>query len=96
MFLPSSRSSSFSSTEITALQNWTEEEKRNLCLTVWVDSNQMQVAVCPIKGSKKTIYLQPTNSKKSADVFNSFRMLSTSFAAHQCQVVFATMSRITW
>ena len=86
------RTPSFCDTEICALQNWDEEEKKNVCLTIWVDSKSMRVALCPTKEPKKTIYMLSIPVSKADDVIYNFENLRSAFALYQCSVVFATMS----
>lgn len=88
------RSASFSDTEITALQSWTQNERKNLCLTIWVDSQSLQVALCPaIKTTnKKSIYQQPVQIGKAADLNATFEKLRNNIAKYNCTVIFATMS----
>lgn len=87
------RSSSFSSTDLSAIKSWTDEEKKNLCITIWIDSQKMQFALCPTKGSQqKTIYVTPINVQKSSDVRFNFESLSNTLASYKCVVAFATMS----
>ena len=90
--LRTNRTASFSDTDLAAINTWTEEERKNLCLTIWLDVAQMQVALSPSRTPKKTIYMQPMKIGKASDVYNNFENLRSSFAAAKCQVSFATMS----
>lgn len=92
MMSSNQRSGSFSSTKIDFLNNWTVDEKKNLCLTIWVDSQKMQIAMCPINSAKNAIYLTPILVDKCTSVIDQFEDLRTKFAEHKCTVVFATMS----
>lgn len=87
------RSASFVDTEVKALsEKWTDEERRNLCLTIWVDSHDMRVAMCPVHGQKKAIYMQEISVTKCTEVQRNFETLRQAFARYRCTVVFATMS----
>ena len=90
--LKSTRTASFCDTDVAGLRNWTEEERKNLCITIWVDSKNMRVALCPAREPRKTIYLTNIHVSKSADVLGNFESLRNAFGSHKCQVVFATMS----
>jgi len=92
MFLNSARTASFCDTEVAALQRWEEDEKKNLCLTIWVDSKNMRVAMCPIQNPKKAIYMTPIRVGKAEDVISNFENLRSAFALNRCLVVYATMS----
>lgn len=92
-FFRNSRSTSFVDTEVKALSDkWTDDERRNLCLTIWVDSQNMQVAMCPVNTAKKTIYMKAIAVAKCTEVQHNFQELSQAFAKYKCTVVFATMS----
>lgn len=87
------RTASFCDTQLEALNNWTEEERKNLCITIWVDSKNMRVALCPTREpKKKTIYMPKIRVSKADDVTNNFDTLRNGLAGKGCQVVFATMS----
>lgn len=86
------RTASFCDTEVAALTHWSEEEKRSLCITIWVDSKNMRVALCPTKEPKKTIYMTPIKVRKAEDVRGNFENLRSALGSQHCQVVFATMS----
>lgn len=86
------RSSSFSDTDLLALENWSEEEKKNLCLTIWVDASILRIALCPTNDSKKTIYLPAVPVNKATDFHESYLSLRNSFAKYRCIVVFSTVS----
>ena len=86
---------SFSDTEIKALESWDQKERSNLCLTIWIDSQNMQVAMCPInmeKNTKRAIYEKPFPVSKYNEVSDRFNALRRDFANYRCTVVFATMS----
>ncbi|OHT03589.1 hypothetical protein TRFO_29024 [Tritrichomonas foetus] len=87
-----SRSASFSDTEVAAIQGWDMDDRRNLCLTIWVDSQNMQIAMCPVRIAKKAIYMQPIPVTKCTEVQENFEGLRSAFAKYKCTVVFATMS----
>lgn len=87
-----SHSASFSDTDLAALKDWEEENRRNLCLTIWVDSQNMQIAMCPVNAPKRAIYMQPIPVSKSSEVLMNFENLRGAFAKYKCTVVFATMS----
>ena len=87
------RSASFVDTDLQALsEKWTDEERRNLCLTIWVDSRDMRVAMCPVHAPKKAIYMQEIAVSKCTEVQRNFETLRQAFARYKCTVVFATMS----
>ena len=88
----STRTASFCDTDVAGLQHWSEEERKNLCITIWVDSKNMRVALCPAREPRKTIYLTNIHVSKSGDVLGNFESLRNAFGSHKCQVVFATMS----
>ncbi|OHT14428.1 hypothetical protein TRFO_15210 [Tritrichomonas foetus] len=90
--LITTRSSSFSDTDLQALEDWSEEERKNVCLTIWVDSMILRIAICPAKNAKKAIYLPETTVNKVQDVHESYEGLHNAFARYHCQVVFSTMS----
>ena len=90
--MTSSHSVSFSSTEIDTLKSWTETERQNLCLTIWVDSVSLQIALCPINSSRKPIYQQPMPIQKASDLNQAFENLRLSFAQYHCTVIYSTMS----
>ena len=86
------RTASFCDTEVAALKKWTPEERKNLCITIWVGSKNMRVALCPAKEPKKTIYMTKIKVGRSEDVINNFETLRNALGSNHCQVVFATMS----
>lgn len=90
--MTSQRSGSFSDTEITALESWTKEQLLNVCLTIWVDSRMLMMALCPMDDPKKTIYTPPIPVNKVQDVSESYEKLRTALGRYRSQVVFATMS----
>lgn len=92
MTLSFSHSASFSDTDLVALKDWEEENRRNLCLTIWVDSQNMQIAMCPVNAPKRAIYMQQIPVSKSTEVLANFESLRGAFAKYKCTVVFATMS----
>lgn len=92
MALSFSHSASFSDTDLAALKDWEEDNRRNLCLTIWVDSQNMQIAMCPVNTPKRAIYMQPIPVSKSSEVLTNFDNLRGAFAKYKCTVVFATMS----
>lgn len=87
-----SRTASFQDTDLKALNEWTEAERKSACLTVWVDMYFLQVALCPPNAAKKTIYLNPIKVSKASDVLNNFEDLRCAIAAQKTQIGFATMS----
>lgn len=100
MFL-STHSYSFSDSDFASLSKWTIEELNNVCLSIWVNSNDMRIAVCPAplpgaeserSTSLRAINVPAFKVAKSSDVHERFRSISTIFAQHNCTVVFATMS----
>lgn len=92
MSIPYNRSASFSDTEVAALKDWSDADRRNLCLTIWVDSEKMRVAMCPVHAVKKAIYMMPIPVTKNAEVQANFEGLRSAYAKYRCTVVFATMS----
>lgn len=86
------RSASFSDTEIAAMEKWTVEERKNVCLTIFVGSRVMQIALCPVTSAKKAIYTAPIQICKSRDVIDYFESLRGHFARYRSTVVFSTMS----
>ncbi|KAH0792861.1 putative glucokinase 2 [Histomonas meleagridis] len=100
----STHSISFSDNDFAALSNWDKEELNNLCLTIWVNSNDMRIAVCPAPPTadkesnqsvvfpKNSIYIPAYKVTKSSQVQEKFDSISAAFAQHDCTVVFATMS----
>ena len=86
------RTASFCDTDLNALKNWTPEERKDLCLTVWVDSKFMTIALCPAKEPRKTIYMQRIAVTKREEVLNNFEMLRNAFGSNECQVAYSTMS----
>ena len=87
-----SRTASFQDTDLKALAEWTDAERKSTCLTIWVDCLHMQVALCPPNAIKKTIYLNPIKVNKASDVMANFEDLRCAIAAQKCQIGFATMS----
>ena len=92
MMIQPTRTASFCDTDVASLKTWTEEERKNLCITIWVDSKNMRVALCPAREPKKTIYMSNLPVSKSTDVLGNFENLRNAFGSWKCQVVFATMS----
>ena len=86
------RSASFSDTDISAIETWTKDQLHNVCLTIWVDSQNVMMALCPMQDPKKTIYIPPFPVNKFQDVQDGYEKLRGSLAKHRAQVVFATMS----
>ena len=86
------RSASFSDTDITALETWTKDQLHSVCLTIWVDSQSVMMALCPMDDPKKTIYIPAIPVNKFQDVRDSYEKLRTALAKYRSQVVFATMS----
>ncbi|KAH0795908.1 putative glucokinase 2 [Histomonas meleagridis] len=87
-----SRSASFSDTDISALQGWSEEERRNVCLTFCIDSQNLTVALCPLRNTKKAIYLNSVRVNKAQDVKDNYEFLRNAFGRNNCTVVYSTMS----
>lgn len=90
--MKNSRTASFQDTDLKALSDWDDSERKSTCLTVWVDCSFMQVALCPANANKKTIYLNPIKVNKASDVMNNFENLRSALAAKGAQIGFATMS----
>lgn len=90
--LSNNRSSSFSDTDLIALEKWTDEERKNLCLTIWVDASILRIALCPTKDAKKAIYLPAVPVNKATNFHESYMSLRNSFAKYRCVVVFSTIS----
>ena len=99
--LLSTHSYSFSDSDFASLSKWTNEELNNVCLSIWINSNDMRIAVCPAPISnseseknapKKAINVPAFKVSKSSDVHEKFHSISAVFAQHNCTVVFATMS----
>jgi glucokinase len=86
------RSSSFTETDFQAIKLWAPEHRKNVCLTIWVNSQNIQVALCPVGDAKKAIYMSPIPVTKAGDVQQHFDQLRGSFAKESCSVIFATMS----
>lgn len=87
-----SGSSSFSDTDIDALKQWTDDERRNICLTFFIDSQNLQIALCPLNQTKKAIYIPPKPVNCANDVKSNYESLRTTFARNNCIVVYSTMS----
>ena len=86
------RSASFSDTDITAIESWSKEQLQTVCLTIWVDSQDVMMALCPRQDPHKTIYIPPFPVNKFQDVQDGYEKLRAALARHKAQVVFATMS----
>lgn len=83
---------SFSDTEITALEKWTDEDRLNLCLTMWVDSIGFGFALCPVTDLKKAIYLIQPDALSANDVYNAIESLRTAIMKYNCSISYASMS----
>ena len=90
--LKQTRTASFCSTDLEELSCWSEKEKRELCLTIWLGSTHMTIALCPAHDPKKTIYLNKILVSTSEQVMDNFENLRNSLGNYQCQVAFTTMS----
>jgi glucokinase len=90
--MSSGRSASFTDTDLQAIRSWVAEDRRNLCLTIWINSQSIQVALCPVRIARLSIYVHAVPITKAADVHRYFDQLSNSLAKEQCSIVFATMS----
>ena len=86
------RTASFCATDLEELQHWTQKEREELCLTVWLDSTHMTIALCPARDSKKTIYLKKILVSTAEQAMENFETLRNVFGANHCQVAFSTMS----
>jgi glucokinase len=86
------RSGSFTDDDLQAMKSWSTEDKRNICLTIWVNSQNLQVALCPVSFQARPLYMPTVQVTKSSDVTRHFDNLRGCLGTHQCAVVFATMS----
>jgi glucokinase len=86
------RSGSFNAVDLQGLKAWSPEDRRNVCLTIWVNSQNLQVAVCAIGEGARPIYLPYVPVTKSSEVNGHFDHLRGNIAAHGGSIIFATMS----